>query len=78
MRRVTKVGGIVAVRDADYDAMTWYPLLPGMDEWHALYEKVAAEDAEGDTRSCSLRYARHVREGRRRGDHVCRWILSWT
>ena len=31
MRRVTKPGGIVAVRDADYSAMTWYPEVDGDD-----------------------------------------------
>jgi ubiquinone/menaquinone biosynthesis C-methylase UbiE len=41
MRRVTKPGGYVAVRDADYAAMTWYPRLPGLDDWLELYERVA-------------------------------------
>jgi SAM-dependent methyltransferase len=41
MRRVTKPGGIVAVRDSDYAAFTWWPPLPELDEWLALYEKVA-------------------------------------
>ncbi|OON81754.1 class I SAM-dependent methyltransferase [Streptomyces tsukubensis] len=41
MRRVTKPGGLVAVRDADYAAMTWYPGVPGMDEWLDVYERVA-------------------------------------
>lgn len=40
MRRVTKRGGIVAVRDADYAAMTWYPLSAGLTEWNALYHEV--------------------------------------
>ncbi|MEV5432110.1 class I SAM-dependent methyltransferase [Streptomyces sp. NPDC052701] len=41
MRRVTGPGGLVAVRDADYAAMTWYPASPGMDEWLDLYRRVA-------------------------------------
>ncbi|MGP4112817.1 class I SAM-dependent methyltransferase [Streptomyces sp. 4N509B] len=41
MRRVCRPGGLVAVRDADMTAMTWYPRVPGMDEWLALYERVA-------------------------------------
>ncbi|WP_030742815.1 class I SAM-dependent methyltransferase [Streptomyces sp. NRRL S-31] len=41
MRRVTKPGGFIAVRDADYAAMTWYPALPGLDDWLDLYERVA-------------------------------------
>jgi ubiquinone/menaquinone biosynthesis C-methylase UbiE len=37
MRRVCKPGGHVAARDADYGAMTWYPLIPALDEWLSLY-----------------------------------------
>ncbi|MEU0678689.1 MULTISPECIES: methyltransferase domain-containing protein [Streptomyces] len=41
MRRVTKPGGYVAVRDADYAAMTWYPESAGLDDWLDLYRRVA-------------------------------------
>ncbi|MHB9857968.1 class I SAM-dependent methyltransferase [Streptomyces sp. YIM S03343] len=41
MLRVTKPGGLVAVRDADYAAMTWYPEIPGMTDWLDLYRRVA-------------------------------------
>jgi SAM-dependent methyltransferase len=41
MRRVTRPGGFVAFRDADYGGMTWYPRSPGLDEWLALYRLVA-------------------------------------
>lgn len=41
MGRVTRPGGIVAVRDSDYAAFTWFPLLPVLDEWLALYRRVA-------------------------------------
>jgi SAM-dependent methyltransferase len=41
MRRVTKPGGLVAVRDADFGGMTWYPELPILDEWRPLYKRVA-------------------------------------
>lgn len=41
MRRVTRPGGLVAVRDADYGGMLWYPRSPVLDEWRALYENVA-------------------------------------
>jgi hypothetical protein len=41
MRRVTRPGGVVAVRDGDYAGFTWWPRLPALDEWLALYEKVA-------------------------------------
>jgi SAM-dependent methyltransferase len=41
MRRVAKPGGVVAVRDSDYAAFTWFPELPELDEWLDLYERVA-------------------------------------
>lgn len=41
MRRVCAPGGIVAARDSDYAAMTWYPAVPELDEWLALYRRVA-------------------------------------
>lgn len=41
MRRVCRPGGVVAVRDADYAAMTWYPRTPGLDGWLDLYRRVA-------------------------------------
>lgn len=41
MRRVCKPGGVVAVRDADYSAMSWYPASPGLTRWLDLYLQVA-------------------------------------
>ncbi|WP_030560967.1 methyltransferase domain-containing protein [Streptomyces aureocirculatus] len=41
LRRVCRPGGIVAVRDSDYAAMTWYPQVAGLDDWLALYRRVA-------------------------------------
>jgi ubiquinone/menaquinone biosynthesis C-methylase UbiE len=41
MRRVTKSGGLVAVRDADYAAMSWHPQQPGMARWQIVYRDVA-------------------------------------
>jgi SAM-dependent methyltransferase len=41
MRRVCRPGGLVAVRDADYGAMTWYPRVPGLDSWMAMYHEVS-------------------------------------
>lgn len=41
MRRVTRPGGVVAARDADYSAMSWYPRIPELDEWLALYRTAA-------------------------------------
>jgi ubiquinone/menaquinone biosynthesis C-methylase UbiE len=49
MRRVARPGGLVAVRDADYAAMTWYPLDPRLDRWLEIYHAVArANGAEPD------------------------------
>ncbi len=49
MRRVTRPGGIVAARDADYGGMTWYPGDPRLDRWIEIYSAVArSNDAEPD------------------------------
>lgn len=34
-------GGLVAARDSDYAAMTWYPHVPELDDWQELYRTVA-------------------------------------
>ena len=39
-RRVLKPGGIIAVRDADYAAFTWYPQSPELTRWLELYHEV--------------------------------------
>ncbi|MET9746054.1 class I SAM-dependent methyltransferase [Streptomyces ardesiacus] len=41
MKRVARPNGIVAVRDSDYGAMTWFPASAGMDDWLDLYHRVA-------------------------------------
>jgi len=41
MRRVTRPGGLVAARDSDYAAFAWYPRLPELDAWMALYQRCA-------------------------------------
>ena len=49
LRRVTRPGGVVAVRDADYGAFTWSPADERLDAWLALYQAVArGNDAEPD------------------------------
>ncbi|KAB8167714.1 methyltransferase domain-containing protein [Streptomyces sp. 3MP-14] len=42
MRRVCRPGGVVAVRDSDYGAMSWFPATPGLDAWRERYRRVAA------------------------------------
>ena len=41
MRRVCEPGGLVAVRDADYSAMTWHPPSAALTRWLRLYHEVA-------------------------------------
>ena len=41
MKRLVKPGGILAIRDCDYSAMSWYPEHPGMQKWKDLYTNVA-------------------------------------
>lgn len=49
MRRVCRPGGVVAVRDADYAAMTWHPASPRLDRWLDVYHRVARHNgAEPD------------------------------
>ncbi|GIH79559.1 class I SAM-dependent methyltransferase [Planobispora longispora] len=59
MRRVCRPGGIIAVRDSDYAAFTWFPARPELDEWMALYQKVArANGGEPDAGRRLLSWAR--------------------
>ncbi|MEV6285542.1 methyltransferase domain-containing protein [Kribbella sp. NPDC051770] len=61
MRRVCKPGGIVAVRDSDYHAFTWYPELPELDEWMTLYQRMArANQGEPDAGRRLLSWAREA------------------
>jgi SAM-dependent methyltransferase len=49
MSRVTRPGGLVAVRDSDYAAIAWYPPSLGLDTWRRVYRTVArANGAEPD------------------------------
>jgi ubiquinone/menaquinone biosynthesis C-methylase UbiE len=41
MARVTRPGGIVAVRDVDYASMVWHPASEGMTRWLELYRRLA-------------------------------------
>lgn len=59
MRRVCAPGGCLAVRDADYQAMTWYPTDPRLDRWLQLYRLVAASNgAQPDAGRRLLSWAR--------------------
>ena len=41
MRRVCRPDGWVAARDADYEAMTWWPVVAGLQRWLEVYRAVA-------------------------------------
>ena len=59
MRRVTRPGGIVAVRDAVYSAMTWFPEPAGMEQWRSVYMATARSNGgEPDAGSRLLSWAR--------------------
>ena len=61
MRRVTRPGGIIAVRDADYDAMTWFPQLAPIDSWLRTYQAVAhAGDLQPNAGRRLLSWAREA------------------
>jgi SAM-dependent methyltransferase len=44
MARLAAPGGLVAVRDADYGAMTWFPAEPRLDRWAEVYAAVTARN----------------------------------
>jgi ubiquinone/menaquinone biosynthesis C-methylase UbiE len=59
MRRVCAPGGLIAVRDSDYAAMTWFPLDVRFDRWLALYETLARKSGgEPDAGRRLLSWAR--------------------
>jgi 2-polyprenyl-3-methyl-5-hydroxy-6-metoxy-1,4-benzoquinol methylase len=61
MGRVCAPGGVVAARDADYAAMTWYPASAGMTRWLELYRGVArGNDAEPDAGRRLLSWAQQA------------------
>jgi SAM-dependent methyltransferase len=44
MARVCVPGGLVAVRESDYAGFAWFPSIPALDDWLALYSAVARAD----------------------------------
>lgn len=49
MARYCNPGGIIAIRDADYGAMTWYPQSAGLEQWRSTYSTGArANGAQPD------------------------------
>jgi SAM-dependent methyltransferase len=61
LRRVTAADGLVAVRDADYAAMWWYPLDDRLARWSAIYRAVAKSNgAEPDAGRRLLAWAQEA------------------
>ena len=59
MRRVCAPDGVVAARDSDYAAFTWFPDDPRLTRWLELYHEVArSNDAEPDAGRHLLQWAR--------------------
>ena len=59
VRRVSRPGGLVAVRDAVYSAMCWFPRLEGMELWRRVYCATArANGGEPDAGSRLASWAR--------------------
>ncbi|MEV4534414.1 methyltransferase domain-containing protein [Asanoa sp. NPDC049518] len=59
MARVCRPGGVVAARDSDYAAFTWWPEVPALSEWLDLYRRVArANGGEPDAGRRLLSWAR--------------------
>ncbi|MEV0717857.1 methyltransferase domain-containing protein [Asanoa sp. NPDC050611] len=59
MARVGRPGGVVAARDADYGAFTWWPDVPALSDWQDLYRRVArANGGEPDAGRRLLSWAR--------------------
>jgi ubiquinone/menaquinone biosynthesis C-methylase UbiE len=59
MRRVCVPGGVVAARDSDYAAFTWFPDDPRLTRWLEVYHLVArSNEAEPDAGRHLLQWAR--------------------
>ena len=74
MARVTRPGGLLAVRDADYDAMAWYPRLPGLDTWRRLFTTV--QRSHGAEADAARRHRRWFREAGLEGGRFT--TSTWT
>lgn len=89
MRRVLRPGGLLAVRDADYGTMTWWPRSERLQRFFDLYHAVAVRN--GADADAGRRLASWVREAgfvdlRLSGtvvmfterEAVANWGLSWA
>jgi ubiquinone/menaquinone biosynthesis C-methylase UbiE len=61
MGGLCRAGGVVAARDSDYEAMTWFPADPALDAWLDLYRRIArANGGEPDAGRYLLDWARQA------------------
>lgn len=60
MRRVLRMGGVLAVRDSDYGAFVWSPEDPRLDAWMDLYQRVTS--ANGAQANAGRHLAHWVRD----------------
>ncbi|GGL15456.1 hypothetical protein Sme01_70370 [Sphaerisporangium melleum] len=61
MREACAPGGLVAARDSDYAAFTWYPEPPALTDWQELYRAIArANGGEPDAGRRLLSWARQA------------------
>lgn len=61
LRRVTRPGGLVAVRDSDYAGFAWHPAVPALDRWLELYQRAArANGGEPDAGRRLLSWAQRA------------------
>ncbi len=61
MGRVCRPDGVVAARDSDYEAMTWFPEDPTLTAWLDLYRRVArANQGEPDAGRHLLEWAQRA------------------
>ena len=73
-RRVLKPGGYIAVRDADYGTMTWYPASTHLDRWLAVYRSLAR--ANGGEPDAGRRVVHWVRSAG--FEHLHATSTTWT
>lgn len=59
MKRVARPGGIVAARDVIYLSASWFPLLPGLDEWMRIYQGVARSNGGDPNAGRTLKALAH-------------------
>ena len=76
MRRVAKPGGIVAVRDADFHGMSWYPELPELDDWMELYQRVARHNGPSPTPAAGWSSGRRPRDSRDITPSSANWLYA--